>query len=255
MVHGLEKFKEYFGDHTSQYVFIGGTACDILMDELGAPFRATKDLDMVLIVEALDSSFGETFWQFIEDGGYEHREKGTGENQFYRFTEPKDKSFPQIVELFSKLPNEFEPSFDRGLTPIHIDDSIVSLSAILLNDEYYNLLLKGKRMVDGYSLITIETVILFKIKAWLDMKVRKETGEEINTKNIRKHKNDVFRLLANVSTTSRIEHTSDIQNDVIQFIEQIKEDKPDLKNLGIRGTSFYEMLEILWYIFLGKAEA
>lgn len=38
MVHGLEKFKEYFGDHTSQYVFIGGTACDILMNELGAPF-------------------------------------------------------------------------------------------------------------------------------------------------------------------------------------------------------------------------
>ncbi len=255
MVHGLEKFKEYFGDHTSQYVFIGGTACDILMDELGAPFRATKDLDMVLIVEALDSSFGETFWQFIEDGGYEHREKGTGENQFYRFIEPKDKSFPQIVELFSKLPNEFEPSFDRGLTPIHIDDSIVSLSAILLNDEYYNLLLKGKRMVGGYSLITIETVILFKIKAWLDMKVRKETGEEIDTKNIRKHKNDVFRLLVNVSTTSRIEPTSDIQNDVIQFIEQIKEDKPDLKNLGIRGTSFYEMLEILGDMFLGKAEA
>jgi predicted nucleotidyltransferase len=55
MVHGLEKFKEYFGDLTKQYVFIGGAACDILMDELGAPFRATKDLDMVLIIEALDS--------------------------------------------------------------------------------------------------------------------------------------------------------------------------------------------------------
>jgi len=133
MVHGLEKFKEYFGDHTSQYVFIGGTACDILMDELGAPFRATKDLDMVLIVEALDSSFGETFWQFIEDGGYEHREKGTGENQFYRFTEPKDKSFPQIVELFSKLPNEFEPSFDRGLTPIHIDNRWTGKNSVHIN--------------------------------------------------------------------------------------------------------------------------
>ncbi len=24
MVHGLEKFKEYFEDHTNQYVFIGG---------------------------------------------------------------------------------------------------------------------------------------------------------------------------------------------------------------------------------------
>lgn len=73
MVHGLEKFKEYFKDHTNQYVLIGGTACDILMYELGAPFRATKDLDMVLIIEALDASFGETFWKFIEDGGYKHR--------------------------------------------------------------------------------------------------------------------------------------------------------------------------------------
>ncbi|VDN46199.1 conserved protein of unknown function [Petrocella atlantisensis] len=106
MVHGLEKFKKYFENHTSQYVFIGGTACDILMDKLGAPFRATKDLDMVLIIEALDSSFGDTFWQFIEDGGYEHREKGTDENQFYRFTEPKNSSFPKMIELFSKFPNE-----------------------------------------------------------------------------------------------------------------------------------------------------
>lgn len=40
-----------------------------------------------------------------------------------------------------------------------------------------------------------------------------------------------------------------------QFIERIKEDKPDLKNLGIRGTSLDEMLEILGDIFLGKAEA
>ncbi len=233
MVHGLEKFREYFGNHTNQYVFIGGTACDILMDELGAPFRATKDLDMVLIIEALDSSFGETFWQFIEDGGYEHRNKGRGKNQFYRFKDPKEKSFPKMIELFSKLPNAFEFSLDRKLIPIHIDESIISLSAILLNDDYYNLLLKGRQLVDGFSVIEMETIILFKIKAWLDMKERKEAGDDIDTKNIKKHKNDVFRLLANVSPTSRIECTNDIQNDVIQFIEQIKEDKPDLKNLGI----------------------
>lgn len=58
-----------------------------------------------------------------------------------------------MIELFSKLPNEIELSFDSGLTPIHIDDSIVSLSAILLNDDYYNLLIKGRRMVEGFSLI------------------------------------------------------------------------------------------------------
>lgn len=155
-----------------------------------------------------------------------------------------------MIELFSKLPNKFGLSFNGGLTPIHIDDSIVSLSAILLNDDYYNLLLKGKSTVDGFSLIEIETVILFKIKAWLDMKERKEVGDDIDTKNIKKHKNDVFRLLANVSPESRIEVSEEIQNDVMKFIEQLKEDKPDLKNLGIRSASFDEMLEILSDIFL-----
>jgi hypothetical protein len=58
---------------------------------------------------------------------------------------------------------------------------------------------------------------------------RREDGENVDMNDIRKHKNDIFRLLAYVSPTSRIECTNDIQNDVIQFIEQIKEDKPDLK--------------------------
>ena len=48
------------------------------MNELGAPFCATKDLDIVLIIEALDESFGNTFWKFIEDGGYQLREKSAG---------------------------------------------------------------------------------------------------------------------------------------------------------------------------------
>ncbi|MDQ2087353.1 hypothetical protein RBH29_13050 [Herbivorax sp. ANBcel31] len=252
MVHGLEKFKEYFGDYTNQYVFIGGTACDILMDELGAPFRATKDLDMVLIIEALDLSFGERFWEFIEDGGYEHREKNEGEHQFYRFTEPKDSSFPKMIELFSKQPSNMELKFDIGLTPIHIDESIVSLSAILLNDVYYDSLVKGKRTVDGYSIIKIETVILFKIKAWLDMKKRKEGGEKVDSKNIRKHKNDIFRLLYNVVSSSKVETAGGIQKDIIKFTELILKDKPDLKNLGIKGTNIDELLDLLRDIFLEK---
>ena len=87
------------------------------------------------------------------------------------------------------------------------------------------------------------------------MKERKEIGEDIDTKNIRKHKNDIFRLIASVSPTSSIKISVEIQNDVIQFIDLIKEDKPDLKNLGIRGVNFDEMLEIIESIFLGNDEA
>ncbi len=63
MVYGLDKFKEYFGDFTDQYVFIGGVACDILLRDAGASFRGTKDLDIVLVIEALNVSFGKKFWE------------------------------------------------------------------------------------------------------------------------------------------------------------------------------------------------
>lgn len=44
MVRGIEKFKEYFKGYTGQYVFIGGTACDILLGNLDLNIRnATYD--------------------------------------------------------------------------------------------------------------------------------------------------------------------------------------------------------------------
>ncbi|MCK9268616.1 MAG: hypothetical protein M0P14_07885, partial [Alkaliphilus sp.] len=174
------------------------------MDELGVPFRTTKDLDIVLIIEALDASFGDKFWQFIEDGGYELKEKNTGEEQFYRFTKPTKSGYPKMIELFSRKSEQFELKFESGLTPIHIGDSIISLSAILLEDVYYNVLTLNKKIVDGFSVIEIEAVILFKIKAWLDLKERQSKGEKVDSKDIRKHKNDIFRLLATVLPSSRV---------------------------------------------------
>ena len=53
MVPGLKSFRESFSDFADQYVIIGGAACDIYMESEESSFRATKDLDIVLIVEAL----------------------------------------------------------------------------------------------------------------------------------------------------------------------------------------------------------
>lgn len=250
MVQGLEKFKEYFKEYTNYYVFIGGTACQILMDDIGSSFRATKDFDIVLIIEAIDVSFGKIFWKFIKDGGYEYCEKDSNNHQFYRFSKPKDSSFPSIIELFSKIPHYFERNSSFKLTSIHIDESIVSLSAILLDDEYYELLVNGKTLIDGYSVINIETVILFKIRAWLDYKLQKENEVEVDSRKINKHKNDIFRLLVNVVPMRRLELSTKIQNDVSSFIEKVKDDKPDLKNLGIM-TNFDRLVQLLQSMFLG----
>ena len=82
MVRGLDVFREHFAGHADQFVLIGGTAATLAMEEAGLEFRATKDLDIVLHIEALSPSFGEVFWRFIEAGalrnptGQRHREAG-----------------------------------------------------------------------------------------------------------------------------------------------------------------------------------
>ena len=70
MVRGLDKFREQFRAYAGQYVLIGGAACDLLREEAGLGFRATKDLDIVLSVEALDASFVRAFWEFVRAGKY-----------------------------------------------------------------------------------------------------------------------------------------------------------------------------------------
>ncbi|HEY5101420.1 MAG TPA: hypothetical protein VII70_01450 [Steroidobacteraceae bacterium] len=61
MVTGLDLFRQFFAAQADQYVLIGGTAATLAMEEAGLAFRATKDLDVVLHIEALDAKFGETF--------------------------------------------------------------------------------------------------------------------------------------------------------------------------------------------------
>lgn len=60
----------------------------------------------------------------------------------------------------------------------------------------------------------------------------------------------VFRLLANVLPSSKVGVDKEIEEDIILFIEMIHQDRPDLKNLGIKGVSFDEMITLLKNIYL-----
>jgi hypothetical protein len=79
-VRGLDVLREHFAGHADQFVLIGGTAASLAMEEAGLEFRATKDLDIVLHIEALSPSFGEVFWRFIEAGRYEIRQASDTKN-------------------------------------------------------------------------------------------------------------------------------------------------------------------------------
>ena len=98
MVTGIESFKEWFKGNESQYAIIGGTACDILMTEEGLDFRATKDIDLVLIIAAVDVAFGRKFWDYVKQAEYEHCNKSSGVPQFYRFSHPTSNRYPAMSE-------------------------------------------------------------------------------------------------------------------------------------------------------------
>jgi hypothetical protein len=70
MIRGLDVFRDSFQGYEDEYILIGGAACDIISSDQGFDFRATKDFDMVLIVEVLTKGFAENFWEFINSGGY-----------------------------------------------------------------------------------------------------------------------------------------------------------------------------------------
>ena len=70
MVPGLDSFREKFKNYTDYYTIIGGTACDILLSEADLSFRATKDIDMILIMEDNFPEFASIFWEYIKEGGY-----------------------------------------------------------------------------------------------------------------------------------------------------------------------------------------
>ena len=119
-------------------MLIGGTACDLAFTDTGVPFRATKDLDIVLCVESLDADFTRAFWEFVKEGEYELQESSTGEKRLYRFKKPKQTDFPVMLELFARVPDALGERPGAELTPIPFDEDVSSLSAILLDADYYD---------------------------------------------------------------------------------------------------------------------
>lgn len=72
------------------------------MSENELPFRATKDLDIILIIESLTKDFENSFWRYAEKVGYTYINKSSEAPQCYRFSHLILKEYPKMIELFSK---------------------------------------------------------------------------------------------------------------------------------------------------------
>ena len=245
MVTGIDSFKEWFKGSEEQYAIIGGTACDILMTEEGLDFRATKDIDLVLIIEAVDTDFGKKFWDYVKQAGYEHCNKSSGVPQFYRFSNPVSKQYPAMIELFTRRLEVIHLPEDAVLTPLPMDEDISSLSAILLDDDYYQFLKQGTITVDGVTVLSADYLIPFKARAWMDLTDRKATGTHVDSKNIRKHKNDIFRLTELIDPTVKIAAPEGVYADIQEFVRRMQNETVDIKQLGLVGRTKEQILEEL----------
>lgn len=235
MVRGLNIFSQWFKNCSDQYVLIGGTAATLTMQEFGLPFRGTKDLDVVLHLEALRPEFGEIFWRFIDTGGYEIKQHSNGNPRLYRFQKPKEDDFPWMVELFSRLPEGIALFDDSRLTPIPMAEGISDMSAILLDGDYYDFVISGRKTQEGLTWITEDRLIPLKALAWLNLTQSSKAGSSVRPGDIRKHLDDVVNLSSLLNPQSRIALAPRISADLREFISIISIDAyPDFTRVRER---------------------
>ena len=252
MMTGIDKFREHFAGHEHQYVLIGGAACDQIFDDVGLPFRRTRDLDIVLCVEAVDAAFAGVFQGFIESGGYQARQRGSGRKEFYRFHKPANAGYPHMIEVFSRKAGRFELPDESSIIRIPVDDSIISLSAILLDECYYAALQNSRTVIEGISLLSHELLIPFKAKAFLNLTRQQSDGGNVKSKDIKKHLEDVFRLAQLLPADQHVNLAEPITDDLNEFLNSVRANEEfDPESFGV-PLSRAEGIALLESVYLSE---
>ncbi len=244
MVKGLDKFKSYFEKFYDCYVIFGGVACSVLLSRYNLEFRATKDIDVCLNISATGDDFLNKLKNFIVEGRYQHK-LSDGKKIFYRFFKPEAKGFPDCIELFCR--HKIDIGSDQLVAPVYEDDRSLRFSAILMDDEYYNLTIKGRIIEDGLPVLSPEYLILLKAKAYLSL----IDTENADDRDIKKHRNDIFRLVGILDPSKKTEVDYKVFADFRKFLSQIdrKSVQPVLKQLRI-DISVDEMIDLLESLYV-----
>jgi hypothetical protein len=231
MVKGIEVFKEYFAEFQDSYVIIGGTACDILLRNTDMRPRVTDDIDMLLVANKISVDFGRRFWSFIRDGEYTTRQRKRVEKdevpELYRFIHPKS-AFPVQIELLSKQPELLGEPHGFHLTPIPLGDDLSSLSAILLDEEFYNHTVNYSLIEEGVRIASPVSLLCLKVKAFLNLSDDKKQNSSVRRSDIKKHRDDVFKLFAmRIDPFVKITLPLSIKESIALFVAQIEASLPN----------------------------
>ena len=193
--------------------------------------RATDDIDMILVIEKMTPEFGQRFWEFIDEGKYENlqrkREDKEPVTELFRFLEPKN-GFPVQIELLSKYPDVLGVPTGFHLTPIPVGEEIPSLSAILLDEEYYRHTIDSSIIEEGICIANPLSLLCLKVKAFLNLTEEKKINPNVRSADIKKHRDDVFKLLAmRIDPFTPVELSATIKDEMSVFINTMEESLPN----------------------------
>ena len=240
MVRGLEFFARFFAGFEDRYVLIGGAACDLWLSKAEFRARATKDLDLVLVIEAVDAPFVARFWEFIREGGYARGEVEAGSHKNYRFSRPSDDGFPFMLELFSRRPDLLSGGAPGSIIPVPVETSLSRLSAILLDEEAYRFVLRARQAESGLMVLGPSALIPLKAAAFIDLREQKSRGATVDTDDIAKHRNDTLRLALLLRPDERIRLPRSFELALRELLSDVDAYKPDWqalrKSLGMAGN-------------------
>ncbi len=149
MVSGLETFRKWFEDYSTHYVIIGGTACNLIFAQYGAPERATH----------------------------------------------------------------------------------------------------GIEMIDGFPVLSLEYLPVFKIHAWANLSDDKVSGKTVHSDEINKHRRDVLRLCALFTPETHVELVEPIKAEIERFVSERPWDDNMMRNLRL-GVTAEGMADLIRSVYL-----
>lgn len=173
-------------------------------------------------------------------------------HEYYRFTNPQDKTYPKQIELFARYTGILNLPPDAHIEPISVGEDLSSLSVILMDDNYYAFTIEHSRSIDDIHVASPEALICLKAKAYTEMLDRKAEGKLVDSRDIEKHKKDIFRLIAMLPQDSHFTLPEKMKNDMNDFYQRVGElSNPDFfKNAGLRGLNAERLLELINTAFL-----
>lgn len=215
---GLSHFQQYCKDLEEMYVVVGGFATVMLLDEgLGDGHgKATHDIDLVLLTTC-SIEMSQRIKQYVQEGKYEIQKGNKDQYHYYRFVKPEIEGFAKEIELFASNENDLKLDDSQRIIPIDPEEGLYSLSAIMLDPEYFEMIKNNITMSVVAPCTNTQATIMLKMSAFFDLKAR-------NDNKWKKHRQDILKLSLLLTGEERLQMTGRMVEDFESFMTHLEKD-------------------------------